>query len=242
MLYNTFIELINEQSIKDVLRTTYTKPIVDAIKNRRKISFDYYGPRTPKKDSVRPGKRVNVEPYAIGLNKKGKLVLRAWVDVPSISKKGFNKTNWRTFILSRMKNTLITNDIFDGNRPGYKQGDDKSMSVTYVSLDKSGQIKSIPQKKQPQPKEKPELSKKEVTPKVTPKTTPELISQPIPKPDKLPQPKPEEKPIEKKTDELPQPKPEEKPTKTPEELKPDEFDKDKTLQETIKRIKTLMFS
>ena len=65
MLHNTFIEIINEQSVKDILRTTRTKPIVDAIKNRQKITFDYYGPRKPKKDSVKWGKRV-------------KLFLRIW--------------------------------------------------------------------------------------------------------------------------------------------------------------------
>lgn len=237
MLYNTLIDLINEQSVKDVLRTTYTKPLVDAIKNRRKITFEYYGPRKPKKDSVRPGKRINVEPYAIGLNKKGKLVLRAWADVPSVSKKGFTKTNWRTFIVSRMKNTVVNNEIFDGNRPGYKQGDDKSMTVTYISLDKNAQIKPVPQKKQVQPKikEKPQPAKAEKPAK--PETTP----LPQPKPKEPPQPSPEVQPIEKKPEELPQPKPEIKPEKNPEEDKPEEINKDKTLQESIKRMKTLMF-
>jgi hypothetical protein len=34
---------------QNILKTTQTKPIVNAIKNKRKITFDYYGPRKPKK-------------------------------------------------------------------------------------------------------------------------------------------------------------------------------------------------
>ena len=50
MLNNTIFDIIEEQSI---LKTTKTKPIVDAIKNRKKITFYYSGPRKPKKDSVK---------------------------------------------------------------------------------------------------------------------------------------------------------------------------------------------
>ena len=39
--------IINEQSI---LKTTKTKPIVDAITYRNPISFIYIGPRKPKND------------------------------------------------------------------------------------------------------------------------------------------------------------------------------------------------
>ena len=132
-LNNIILDILTEQPA--ILRTTATKPIVDAIKNRRKITFDYYGPRKPKKDSVRPGKRIKVEPVALGLSKKGNLIIRAWVQPPSVSKKGFEKGNWRTFILSRARNVEVTDEIFNQKRPGYKEGDDKSMTTTYVTPD-----------------------------------------------------------------------------------------------------------
>jgi hypothetical protein len=228
ILKENILHLIEELSI---LKTTATKPIVDAIKNRRKISFFYSGPRKPSKDSVKSGKRINAEPVAIGLSKKGNLIIRAWVDAPSVSKKGFNKTKWRTFILGRASNIEIKDETFNEKRPGYKEGDDKSMSVTYVTTDWS---------------KKPRIKKYEKpfkTPQEKPKIEPKVKQQEPPKKDELPQPKPEVKPQsiepepEIKQDEIPQPKPEEKPTENPEENPED----DKNLQESIKRIKTLMF-
>lgn len=261
MLHNTFIEIINEQSVKDILRTTRTKPIVDAIKNRQKITFDYYGPRKPKKDSVKWGKRVNVEPYAIGLNKKGKLVLRAWVDTPSASKTGFAKNNWRTFIMLRMKNVIITDNIFNPNRPGYKEGNDGSMSVTYFSLDKSTTPKPPKREKKVAPTKEKEPTKVIPTKKELPQPKQEPIKKELPKlkPEplkkELPQPKPEIKPepIKKepvknivpkiepeKPEELPQPKSKVKPEPIKEpEVKPE--DENNKLQETLKKIKSLMF-
>jgi hypothetical protein len=243
--------VIEEQN---VLKTTKTKPIVDAIKNRKKITFNYIGPIKPKKDSVKPGKRVKVEPVAIGLSKRGNLIIRAWVEPPSISKKGFDKTHWRTYMASRMYNVQITDEVFDSKRPDYKEGSDKSMSVTYVTSDwtKKPEIK---------PTEKP--TKKVVTKPIPPKTKvePEKKPAPQPKPEKKSElepkpPKPEAKPSppeekpkpetptepevqnkiepEKNTEELPQPKSKEKPSKNPEE--------DNTLKESIKKIKHLMYS
>lgn len=136
-LFKILTELLIENNIeKNILKTTYTKPIVNAIKEKRKITFSYYGPRKPEKARVRPGRRIKVEPYAIGLSKKGNLILRAWVEPPSVSKRGFEHTNWRTFLISRIKNIEILGEFFDGNRPGFKQGNDGSMSTTYISLSK----------------------------------------------------------------------------------------------------------
>ena len=88
MLNETIFEILEEQSI---LNTTRTKPIVDAIKNRKKITFYYSGPRKPKKDSVKPGYRVKAEAVALGLSKRGNLVMRAYVQPPSTSKKRLSK-------------------------------------------------------------------------------------------------------------------------------------------------------
>jgi len=231
MLNNTIFNIIEEQAI---LKTTKTKPIVDAIKNRKKITFYYSGPRTPKKDSVKPGYRIKAEVVALGLSKKGNLVMRAYVAPPSTSKKGFTKHGWRTFMLSRMSGTNITDEIFNEKRPGYKEGPDGGLSVTYVTTDwtKQPKIKKI---------EKPVSKEKPTTPEIPPidKTKPVP-----PKPEELPQPKPEVKPEktiepskeEPKPEELPQPKPEVKPEENPED------EENKELQESIKKIKSLMFS
>ena len=228
----------------NVLKTTSNKPIVDAIKNRRKITFDYYGPRKPKKDSVKPGKRIKVEPVAMGLSKKGNLIIRAWVEPPSVTKTGFGKGNWRTFMLSRTKNIQISDETFDSKRPQYKEGDDNSMSVTYVNSDwtKTPKVKKEKKPQQPTPEPKPT----EPTP-TKPSVEPVSTEKPQPEPQKqeLPQPKPNVKPeptqkepesTEPEKEELPQPKPEEKPSQTPED------DENKNLQESIRKIKHLMFS
>ena len=64
-----FFKIINEAYEDSLLKTTAMKPIVDAIKNRRPITFMYTGPvKGPEK--VKRGTRQNVEPVAIGLTKK----------------------------------------------------------------------------------------------------------------------------------------------------------------------------
>lgn len=229
-LNKTIFKVLEEQNI---LKTTKTKPIVDAIKNRRKITFDYYGPRKPAKDSVKPGKRVKVEPVAMGLSKKGNLIIRAWVEPPSVTKTGFGKGNWRTFILARTRNVEITDETFDSKRPQYKEGSDNSMTVTYVTSDWTKTPKVKKEKKPQQPTPEPTPTKPSVEPVSTEK----------PQKQELPQPKPEVKPepIQKEPEttepeELPQPKPEEKPSENPED------DENKNLQESIRKIKHLMFS
>lgn len=276
-LNKTILTVLEEQN---VLKTTKTKPIVDAIKNRKKVSFYYSGPRKPKKDSVVPGKRVDAEAVALGLSKKGNLIMRAFIQPPSVSKKGFSKTGWRTFMLSRMNDVQISDETFDSKRPQYKEGDDNSMSVTYVTSDWTKQPEVKKEKKPTEPTSQPVSTEPTTTPE-KPTTT---VTKPDVKPEELPQPKPEEKPSEQPQDnknqdyeikqkelykskesdwknkqkevggnikpgqgtrerfkkevekELPQPKPEEKPSKTPEEN-----EEDKNLQESVNKIKRLMF-
>ncbi len=241
---NTIFLILEEEAI---LKTTKTKPIVDAIKSRNKISFFYSGPRKGK-DSVKSGNRIDAEAVALGLSKKGNLIVRAYVQPPSVSKKGFNKTGWRTFMVSRMGNLKVSDEKFDQKRPDYKEGDDRSMSVTYVTTDWTNK----PEVKKPRIiKPKPEV------PSDTPTTEPKPITEPTtttqePKTTELPQPKPKTKPEkiveptkvepqtsepEQKPVELPQPKSTEKPVANPEE-----DEENKNLQESIKNIKRLMFS
>jgi hypothetical protein len=240
-LNKTIFTVLEEQNI---LKTTKTKPIVDAIKNRKKITFYYSGPRKPKKDSVKAGKRIDAEAVALGLSKKGNLIMRAFVQPPSVSKKGFDKTGWRTFILSRMSDVQISDETFDSKRPQYKEGSDNSMSVTYVTTDWTKQPKVKKEKKPQQITPQPKTT--EPTP-TEPSVEPVSTEKPQPEPQKqeLPQPKPEVKPepIQKEPEttkpekeELPQPKPEDKPSEKPED------EENKNLQESIRKIKHLMFS
>jgi hypothetical protein len=219
----------DEQYNKNLLKTTRNKPIADAILNRKKITFYYTGPRRPKKDNVKAGYRVKVEPVAMGLNKKGNLVLRAWVDKPSTSKRGFEaKTvidrntkqkkvvpgnHWRTFILSRTSSVQVTDETFDVKRPGYNEDGDKSMSVVYVKTDWG---KAVKPKKEVKPKAEPT----KVTTKV-PKKEPEV--EPEVTPTELPTPEPKTKPSAQPTGEVPpveKPTVEPKPTEVPQQEKP----------------------
>ena len=206
---NTIFDILEEQNI---LKTSKTKPIVDAIKNRNKISFFYTGPKKPAKDSVKQGNRIDAEAVALGLSKRGNLVVRAYVQPPSVSKKGFDKTGWRTFMVSRMGNLKVSDEKFDQKRPDYKEGDDKSMTVTYVTTDWTN---------------KPEVKKPRILKSKPSVTTP---IEPTPKVEPV-------APQEPKTTELPQPKSTEKPVANPEE-----DEENKNLQESIKNIKRLMFS
>ena len=247
---DTIFEILEEQL---ALKTTRTKPIVDAIKNRKKITFYYSGPRKPKKNSVKAGYRVKAEVVALGLSKKGNLVMRAYVQPPSVSKKGFAKHGWRTFMLSRMSGTEITDEVFDEKRPGYKEGDDGGLSVTYVTTDwtKKPEVKK-PRIIKPKTQMEPEVTPTEpeatpTEPEVTP-TEPKTTELPEPKPQTKPEkvvskpettkPEPTEPttPEEPKVKELPQPKQKEKPV-----VNPEEEEEDKKLQENIKKIKHLMF-
>ena len=227
ILNNIILKIIEEQNIN----TSKTRPIINAIKNRNKISFYYKGPTRPKKTSVKPGYRVKAEAVALGLSKKGNLLVRAFVKPPSTSKKGFNKHGWRTFMVSRMSGLQITDEVFNEKRPGYSEGDDKAFSVTYVKTDWGT-------KSEPKPIEKPE-----VQPKIEPKSIQAPINKVEPAKTELPEPKPVEKPQAEPTPQqtekpepevLPQPEPEEKPSENPEE------DGDENLTENIKRIKGLM--
>lgn len=254
-LKSIILKIINEDVLdSSILKTTSTKPIANAIKGRNLITFYYSGPRKPKKDSVKAGNRYQVEPYEIGLSKKGNLILRGFVSNPSsTTKTGFQKGQWRTFIMSRMRNTNISDETFEV-RDSYKDvNSDAVMTKKYIKVDKNGKTpdkvvkKEKPKKVEPITPEKIGPTKKEL-PQPKPEVKPEKIE---PTKKELPQPKPEVKPekvepevitkkieepsIDKEKVELPQPKPEEKPKETPED------EENKNLQESIKKIKHLMF-
>lgn len=253
---------ILEQLEQSILKTTKTKPIADAVKNRKLLTFYYTGPRIGK-DKVKAGYRIKAEGVALGLTKKGKLALRAFVQPPSASKKGFAKTGWRTFLLNRMNNVKISDETFDIQRPEYHEGDDRSFSVTYVTSDWGQTPEVQPQAEpQPEPTTEPTAEPQPVEPQSTEpaaepiEPTAKPAAEPTPEPQPQAQPEPEAKPTE-----LPQPKPRTKPSREPQttaqpqeptepqpetpEVAPEENPEDEentNLMESLKRIKRLMYS
>jgi hypothetical protein len=161
--------------------------LVNAITNRNPITFYYSGPKEPAKDSVKPGVRIRAEVVAMGLSKGGNVIVRAYVQPPSVSKKGYSKTNWRTFRTDRMSNLqILQNETFDITRPGYKEGaesDKGPMVKTYVT---SNWTKT------------PEVNEPE-TPEPT--ITPEPKTDVKPSKEPLPQPKTDDKPSQIPQDE-----------------------------------------
>jgi len=162
---------ISKILLEDSLSGRKTKPLVDAIKNRNPITFYYSGPKSPEKDSVKSGVRVRAEIVAMGLSKKGNVIVRAYVQPPSVTKKGYNKTNWRTFIVNRMSNiNILSDEVFDNKRPGYKEGaesDRGPMVTTYVTADWT---------------KTPDVKPKEVPPLSTPKPVEKSVKEPLPQP------------------------------------------------------------
>lgn len=224
-IYNFLVE--QSVRIPKTLSSKTNRPgsIANAIKKRHPVSFFYNGPR----GTVQPGKRIKAEMVALGLSKKGNMIVRAWVEPPSRSKTGFEKGHWRTFMVSRMNQIeIFDQETFDQKRPGYKEGDDNSMSVTYVTSDWS----STPEP--PQPEVQPQEPTQEPTPQQTePRDT---------------EPSEPEQSVEPQRDELPQPEPENRPSMEPPKVDDveDEEDQDDTnydgLNESIKRIKELLYN
>jgi len=242
----TIGQILEEQRTFD-----YQKVIADAIKNRRKISFYYNGPTRPRKDSVKPGRRILVEPTTLGLTDKGNLAFKGYVKPPSVTKTGFEKHNWRTFLLNRLHRLELTDDTFDQPQPGYNSGDDSSFSRIDAKVDfnKKSRInkydqpvyaklgrKPIDRTKEPEPQPvEPEMEpgKPEPMP-VEPEVEKQPEGEPMPvEPEVEKEP---EEPVAPGPEALPQPKVKPKPP-----VNPPGNNGNNHLQEEIKRIKTLMF-
>jgi hypothetical protein len=184
-LNKIFSNFLEEQ---EVPKGKKSNTLVSAITNRNPVTFYYSGPKKPAKDSVKPGVRIRAEVVAMGLSKGGNVIVRAYVQPPSVSKKGFSKTNWRTFRVDRMSNLQILQDeTFDITRPGYKEGaesDRGPMVKTYVTSDwtKTPEVK------------KPEEPQPTATPEPRPEVKPSKEPLPQPKTDDKPSPIPQEEP------------------------------------------------
>jgi len=228
----------NKDGVPKYLNNSSSSPgsIANAVKKRNPVSFFYNGPR----NTVQAGKRVKAELVALGLSKKGNMVVRAWVDQPSKSKTGFQKGNWRTFMVGRMNQVEIYDEeTFDQKREGYKEGDDKSMSVTYVTSDWSSTPE--PQTQEPVQRE-PQPQEPEVEPIQREPQTQEPDVEPI-------QGEPEVEPTQQRTStDLPEPEPNNTPSIEPPIVDDNDDDEDQednnydNLNESINRIKELLYN
>ena len=228
----------NKDGVPKYLNNSSSRPgsIANAVKKRNPVSFFYNGPR----NTVQAGKRVKAELVALGLSKKGNMVVRAWVDQPSKSKTGFQKGNWRTFMVGRMNQVEIYDEeTFDQKREGYKEGDDKSMSVTYVTSDWSSTPE--PQTQEPVQRE-PQTQEPEVEPIQREPQTQEPDVEPI-------QGEPEVEPTQQRTStDLPEPEPDNTPSIEPPIVDDNDDDEDQednnydNLNESINRIKELLYN
>lgn len=239
-IHNEFFGLLQEQNI---LKTTKTKPLVDAIQNRHPISFMYIGPRKGK-ERVKAGKRVKVEAVALGLSKKGNLIIRGYTQAPSATKTGFDKHGWRTFMVSRMNSIQVfSNETFESKRPGYQDGAESKagpMQVTYVTSDWDKKPEEPKVKKTI--KKEPTIQPQQIKPEVPPTVDVPVNKPEVPPVDQNNKPDPVAKqnpPVNQRQPEpaptdLPQIKPEEKPSLDPED------DIEKNLKEEMKRIKSLI--
>ena len=114
-LYNIIKEIILEVSLDQV---------VNSVKNKNVATIYYDG-----EDNGGKGLRV-IEPFCVGVSKKGNRVIRAW------EREGSSKTastgeqplpGWRLFRLDRIGNYSIDpRETFDSPRPLYNP-DDKGM-------------------------------------------------------------------------------------------------------------------
>ncbi|HFK5526275.1 TPA: hypothetical protein ACGZ99_000307 [Elizabethkingia anophelis] len=94
------------------------KEIIYAIENQKVIEFYY------------DGELRIVEPHCYGETTAGNEGLRAF-QIDGYSSTG--KFGWRMYDLSKADDITVTEDHFDGPRPGYQRGD-KGMSEIYVEL------------------------------------------------------------------------------------------------------------
>jgi hypothetical protein len=183
MKINTLFQTVLIEA--NFLKGRKTGPLSNAIVNRNPITFYYSGKKENGKEGVKSGTRVRGEAVALGLSSAGNIIVRVFVQPPSVSKTGFRKGNWRTFIVDQMSNIQVLSDeTFDKKRPKYKEGDESSsgpMVTTYVTSDWS---------------EKPEIKQPETKPQTEPLPQPKKKEKPQPEPQGLPQPKTDEKPSE----------------------------------------------
>lgn len=258
-IYNRII-VAEAKGDASVMGTSRNKALSNAVIDRHPITFWYSGPRS----KVKSGRRINAKPVAIGRSKRGYLILRAYVQPPSTSKKGFNEHGWRTFIIGSMTKLEINKDeIFEITDlgPEYKPNqDDKSMNVTYVKSKWDEDEDGLPDLPEPKPKDADKFQDIDNKPPVEPEKPEPVDSEPDIEPDDdifaptdasepevtdLELPEPEEPELSEPQNIEPNNIPDNKPAVNPpqdlDDIDPDERnDDEEKLNEEIKRIKFLL--
>jgi predicted DNA-binding transcriptional regulator YafY len=117
-LFSLFKELITERVER--------RRIVDAIQNRKLISFYYIG------DTVNVRGYRTVEPVAFGLSKANNPVIRAW-QRDGVSDHPDEVPGWRLFRTDRIIQwSVLRNQSFNEQRPGFNPRGDESMNQIYI--------------------------------------------------------------------------------------------------------------
>ncbi len=94
--------------------------ITQAINGRKRIIIDYY-----------PGSRL-IEPHAFGRGSDGQFLLRAY-QVSGASASG-EHVEWKLLRLDRVRGIELTEQTFDGPRPGYNARDSAMKGGVIASL------------------------------------------------------------------------------------------------------------
>jgi hypothetical protein len=178
---------ISNWNILSTVKKDLDNEIRDAIANKRKVVLRYKG---AEESSV--GDRIGVCPVVFGVNKYNRKVIRAWVDVGSVSISAQKRPNspkrqlagWRLFRMDRLSGWEVSGtDTFPappggGIKGDYEEGSDKGMKkiIAYAKFPTSNKNKS----KKELPKDLPTLSKPvEKKPKKSPSpTAPEKTTPP----------------------------------------------------------------
>lgn len=101
--------------------------IKSAIQHQKTMDFYYLD-----KDG-KSGQRVKAQVMAMGVSKKGNMVVRAWVKPPSVSASGLkSKGDWRMFKVKNMKNLKLKPNKWSTLKPGFNPlGDDSMRKVIH---------------------------------------------------------------------------------------------------------------
>jgi predicted DNA-binding transcriptional regulator YafY len=124
-----FLDFEGFHSLNEDFNENLTK-LQDAISNKFVLTFYYKG---ESKGVVEDGYRY-VEPYALGVNKHGNTVLRAWL-LKGVSRSGkLDPTvvpGWRLFRVDRIGMVNPTLQKFTAARKGYNADDQGMTEVTF---------------------------------------------------------------------------------------------------------------
>ena len=125
--------VVSDDKLASVIGKKWVPEIIDAIKNKRVVEVTYQGAK-----ETSPGAR-EIEPSALGIDKHGKLAVRAWqrsgatvtgIDAPPITK------GWKWFLVDRMSRwNDSSNKNFTKARPKYNHKGDEHMSIVYANAD-----------------------------------------------------------------------------------------------------------